>query len=205
MDLNFEDDVPEETEDEAPSEVNDPRKLRRVDRPDHPERCQAVDAFGQCIYHAMPGMTNCSRHGGVKQAKAVEKRALHDYRLNKWKNRVNEFAASDRITTLHGEIGVLRLVLEETLNSIKDESDLVLYSSRISDLVLKIEKLVVSMDRLELRSGNLLSKNALMVVAEQVVDVLTREVQDDDTIERINNQIINLVARMVGDNGQVKQ
>lgn len=186
-------------------ESNNPYKLERAPYPEHPNRCQGKDQFGQCLYLAVPGCTNCGRHGGVKQAQSIEKKKLHDYNLQKWQVRVNEFAASERVTTLHGEIGILRMTLEQTLNSITDERDLMLYASRISDLVMKIERLVVSMDRLEMKSGNLLSKSALLSVAEQVVDVLTREIKDDDTIERINEQIISLVGKMVGDNGSIKQ
>lgn len=204
MSDTFDNDVVE-NDDQGDQDSNNPYKLERAPYPEHPNRCQATDKFGQCQYLAVSGCTNCGRHGGAKQAKSAERKKLHDYNLHKWQVRVNDFAASERVTTLHGEIGILRMTLEQTLNSISDERDLMLYASRISDLVMKIERLVVSMDRLEMKSGNLLSKSALLSVAEQVVDVLTREIKDDDTIERINEQIITLVGKMVGDNGSIKQ
>ena len=174
------------------------QKLIRVEEND-PTRCQAV-AFGsgQCPYQAVPGIKYCSRHGGNKAAADGERKRVHDYQLQIWQQRVDEFASSEKVTSLAGEIGILRLHLESIQNMCKDSNDLLIYSTRISDLAMKIDKLITTFDKLQNRSGNLLNKSAALVLAGQIVDIITAHVDDPLKVNLISEGIINLVAALAG-------
>lgn len=165
---------------------------------DHPNRCQAVGKSGQCPFFAVEGVANCPRHRGYSQVKAIEKQRVHDYRLQVWQARMTEFAASDKVVNLAGEIGILRLILEETLNRCTDSHDLVLMSTRISGICTQIEKLVVSFDKMSTKSANLLTKGAALSMAGQIVDIISAHVTDTVAIDKISNSIIDMVARLAG-------
>lgn len=173
--------------------------LKKLTRATHPgERCTAVGATGQCPYKVVESTDKCQRHGGTKLIASKEKQKSHDYRLEVWQNRVDEFAASDKVTTLAGEIAILRMLLEETLNSCTSTSDLVIYSPRIADLATRIERLVLSFDKVTTKTSNLLTKGAALNLGAQIVDIITKHVADSSTIDKISNDIIDVVVRLAG-------
>ena len=184
---------------------------------DDPLRCQGVGKSGQCPFLSYKGMVEyghidgqggrfedsvmCGRHGGESQAKATDRKRLHDYRLGQWEERVTEFSESEKTKTLRGEIGVLRLVLETTLNECRDPQQLMIFSSRISQLVQNIEKLVRSCDRLENTMGMMLDKTAALSFAGRIVDIVAAHVDDPAIIDSIADGIITaLDETSKGDN-----
>lgn len=174
------------------------QRLEKVS-PEDPNRCQGViGKGGQCDYRAEPESKYCIRHGGNKAGFAKDRQRLHDYRLQKWQERLNEFAASEVVTSLRGEVGVLRIMLEETLNMCQSPQDLHLYSSRIQDLVMKIDKVVNSIAKLDARAGNLLDKSGCLILAGQIVEIIGKYVKDGKQIDAISEELIDLVARLAG-------
>jgi hypothetical protein len=175
-------------------------KLIRVEDPADPQRCQAGGdkGEGQCMFRAVEGVKYCPKHGAGYVKSLEEKKALHDYRLQKWMVRVGEFSASENVTSLRGEVGILRMTLEETLNMCSDQKELMLYSHRIQDIVMKIDKIVNSVAKIEMRSGNLLDKSAALVLAGQIVDLITRHVTDPKVVDDISEELINLIAKLAG-------
>ncbi len=147
--------------------------LEKVDREDHPERCQGVTANGQCWHVRVKGSEFCGMHGGNKAGEAAKKKAVNLYRLDRFKNRVDDFATNPKVKGLREDIGILRMVLEMTLNKCKDENDLIMFSPKISELVMKIEKVVTSAHRLESNMGELLDKMAAMQLGEEIVQLIT--------------------------------
>jgi hypothetical protein len=174
---------------------------RMSDLDDPRERCEGYSAAGPCPYKHVNGSKYCPRHGGNKAIEAQQKEAARNYRLTRWKQRINELADSDGIKSLREEVGILRMLLEEMLNQCNDSVDLLLYSHKISDLVLKIERLVVSCDKLENRMGLLLGKGSILHLAQQYVEVITENVSDPEVIERISEKIIQIT--MSTDNPRV--
>ncbi len=163
--------------------------------PDNPNRCQAQggNKEGQCIWLAVEGEKYCSMHGGTKQSARKEKKKIHDYRLQLWQTRLDEFAESDNVKNLRGEIGVLRLLIENILNQCNDSHELMLYSGKIGDLVAKTEKLAQTCDKFETKVGMLLDKSAALILASRVVEVIANEITDPEAIDRISNGIIDII------------
>jgi hypothetical protein len=166
---------------------------------DDPRRCQSQDQTGQqCPFRAVDGCTVCPKHGANSQVAAQERQKLHDYRLQKWQLRMDDFAASERITSLRGEIGILRMTLEETLNMCHESSDLLLYSHRIQDLTMKIDKLVNSLAKVEMKAGNLLDKSQALILASQIVELVGQYITDPKDIDSISDGLIELVIKLAG-------
>ena len=166
----------------------------------HPrERCEGMATEGQCPYCKDEGTDYCARHASNKQLIQQKDERLRNYRLAKWKNRVGEFADSPGIKSLRDESGILRLMLENMLESCNDSIELILYSQRISDLVMKIEKLVVSCDRLENRMGLLLDKNSILYLAQRYVEIINEHVSEPDIIDAISNEMVKATAVIESD------
>lgn len=162
------------------------------------ERCHGTVAAGQCPYNKVENSDYCPMHGGNKGQIAHNEEVTRNYRLMRWQRRVEEFADNDQVKSLREEIGILRMMLEEMLIKCTDTTELLLYSHRISDLAMKIEKLVVSCDKLENRMGLLLSKRAVLQLAGTYVNIINTYISDPDVIEQISEQM--MVATMAIDN-----
>jgi hypothetical protein len=165
-------------------------KYERCSEPDDPNRCQARGGEGQCPFKAIPGAINCARHQGDNQFKKEQEKQKDMYRLAKWQARVAEFSEHDEVKSLRSEIGIARMLLEETVVRCKDSNELLMYSSKISDLVCKLEKLVSSCHRLEASTGMLLDKTAAIHLASVIVTIIGDYVPDPDVIDKISNEIV---------------
>lgn len=163
--------------------------------PDDPKRCQAVcrGNTGQCPYTAIENSQYCHMHCGPVQANAEKAKAIRMYRLSQYRDRVNELADHDKVKSLREEIGILRVMLEELVNSCKTSLDLMLNTNKISDLVVKIEKLVSSCHRLEQSTGMLLDKQSALHLASIIVNIISEHVEDGDAIDKIANQIMTQI------------
>lgn len=173
-------------------------KFSRVEDPADPRRCQAVHKNGQCLYVAMEHSNFCPMHGGNKAGEALRKNIKRQYDLAKWQNRMEEFADHDQVKSLREEIGLLRVMLETIVQQCKDANQLILWSSKIADLVMKVEKLVVSCNRLEANMGLLLDKSAALHLAGQMVEIIGKHITDPDAIDGISNEIALAILNLNG-------
>lgn len=168
------------------------RKFKKVE-PDSPVRCEGRYRAGQCPYEQIPGSKYCRMHGGWSADNIKAKAETRLYRLTKWKNRVNEIADDEKVKGLREEIGILRVVLEETINMCSDTTTLLIYSAKIADLVTRIEKIVSSCHRLEASTSMLLDKTAALHLASVIVEIISRFVTDENAVESISNEIISAI------------
>ena len=167
----------------------------RVSDPDDPRRCQAMTSRGQCYNKSLPGINYCPAHG-ASQAKKLKKQQLANYKLNKFKQRAGELGNSDAISSLKDEIGLLRMLVEERINRCEDSHDLLLVSGPLSDLFIKIEKLVSSGDRLDRRLGNLLDKTKVLLFAQTVVEIIGSEIDDPEKLDSISDKILKAFSSL---------
>ncbi len=164
--------------------------IQRVQDPTDLNRCQAVNKNGQCMNVAVPKGSNCMVHGGNKQIEAAERTSLENYQLTKFKIQTERLKNSDGIKSLRDEIAILRVVLETRLNGLESDTDLMLYSGPISDIILKIEKLVTSCHKLEGSMGMHLDKSAIIQFAGSVVQIISDEITDPDIVKRISDRLL---------------
>ena len=160
-------------------------------------RCQARgDAGeGQCKFIAVEGFKYCPKHAGPGPMLA-EKRKVHQYMLELWQTRVDEFAEGEDVKTLRGEIGIMRMMVESIISRCTNAADLHLYSGKIAQLVGQIQTLVVSTDKLETRLGMILDKAGALALGAQIVEIIVSEISDPSIQDRVSNRIIDVVARI---------
>jgi hypothetical protein len=160
------------------------------------DRCDATVKSGQCPYIKQNETNYCMMHGANIGIIVEQEKTRRNYQLTRWKERVEQFADNDQIKSLREEIGIMRMVMEEILNKCDGATDLLLMSHRIGDVVMKIEKLVVSCDKLEGRMGLLLSKRAVIQLAGQYVQIINNYVADPEVIEKISLDMVEATKEL---------
>lgn len=171
--------------------------FQRIDYPGDPEQCQAVGKGGQCPYKRVPGSQMCPRHGGNKAVESINNEAVRTYRLAMWQQRVNEFADDGKIKSLREEIGITRLLLEAQMNACTNATELLINSHKISDLVMKLDKLVTSCHAMEMKMGMLLDRNAILQLGSIVVEIISEFVTDSDSRELASEKILGALTTTV--------
>ena len=180
---------------EAPK--NNPNSsIQKILRDDDPRRCQGMSRGNQCDNKAVPGANYCEIHTGALVMKAQDEKQKFMYNLRKFKQRFSDFTTNPAIKGLREEIGVLRMLLEVQINKCTDESELLLHSTSISGLVMSIEKLVASCHKLEINLGQLLDKSKAIQLADELIQIITSEIKDEDRIRSIAAQITSAMARI---------
>jgi len=174
--------------------MNDQRFIRVKD--DDLDRCQASTTKGSCNLKAIPNGKYCLVHGGAIEAKNKERQNLKNYRLAKFRVRATELGNSSHLTNLTDEVAILRILIEEMINSCDDSSQLLLRAGPLADLLMKSEKLVTSCHRLDSRLGNLLSKDKVMQFAQLVVEIISSEINDERTLDIISAQILKALGEI---------
>lgn len=179
--------------------------VQKVPYPEHPGRCQAVNTKGQCcnlgvLLKDNTHTANCIVHGGNKQRDSVKAESLRNYRLTRFHAELQRHAESPHLKSLRDEIAILRMVLEERLNSCNDATDLILQSGPISELVSKIERVVNTCHKLDSSMGQLLDKQAILNFASVVIGIISKALGDDtEKLNLIADEILATVGR-IGNN-----
>lgn len=145
----------------------------RVQEPDDPRRCQAVvQSHGQCWNKAVDDCTTCLAHGGAAQNRLNEKADAKMYTLGKWRAKASKFQDHDKIKSLREEIGILRMMIDERMSYCKTETDLLLWSGPLADMIMKVEKLVASCTKLETHLGGILDKTQALQLGQEMVEII---------------------------------
>ena len=161
------------------------------------ERCQGHSKeLGQCPFVKVDGSDYCPRHGGGVSERLEKKEAVRNYHLTKWQGRVNQLADNAGIKSLNEEVGILRMILENMLNQARDEQELLMFSARASDLVMKIERLVTSCDKMENKMGQLLGKDSVLRLAAQYVEIITEHIEDIEIVDKISTKMIQVTMEL---------
>jgi len=152
--------------------------------------------MGQCPFVKVNDTDYCARHGGALSDVKQEKAAVRNYHLTKWQGRVNQLADNSGIKSLREEVGILRMILENMLNTAQDNDMLLMYSTRASDLIMKIERLVTSCDKMEGKMGQLLGKDSVLRLAAQYVEIITDHITDTDIVDKISTKMIAVTMNL---------
>lgn len=185
--------------------------FERISSDDDPERCQGViPGRGQCINRRLSGSNFCAAHGGNVGNEMQKAASLRRYRLAKWQSRVDELATDSGIKDLKDEVAILRMMLEEQLTACKTSMDLMLNSGRISDMVMKIDKVVGSCQRLDKELGGLIDKSTAMRLGQEIVRIIGEQIPeavaaivektgiDTDIVEKVlNEELIDACTRRI--------
>lgn len=156
-----------------------------------PERCQGNLKFGQCHFKAIPGSQYCPIHNSGA-GRAEKKETLRNYRLTKWQARLEELSDSEKRKDLSEEIGIIRILVEEKMNLCETAHDIMAHSGGIADLVSKLERIVMSAQKLDERNNELLDKSTVAKIAEGIIDIIMTYIEDEEIVENIADGISDL-------------
>lgn len=162
----------------------------KVDK-DDAKRCQGIKPFnGQCTNKAMENSTFCPAHGGNKGVEKAKRTELRNYRLAKHKARLIELGDNENIMGLRDEIAILRMLIEEKINMCKDDHALLMMSGPLGDLIMKVEKLVTSCNRLESKLGSLLDRAKILQFAQTIIQIIAQHIDDEQTLDSVAKEIL---------------
>jgi hypothetical protein len=164
--------------------------IERVDRPDHPDRCQGIDKStkSQCMNLKESGYEYCPLHNVIAKHHET-KQQLQIYRFKKFERRLAEIKTANGSRSLDEELALMRMLLEEVVNKCGDSTDLLLYSNRMMELVTKIQGLVLSAQKLASQTGMLVGRAEALVIAGKVVETLSKRITDENLLTLIADDL----------------
>ena len=161
---------------------------------DSPNRCQAVNSQGQCNNKKVEGSDFCPAHGGNKALQRDERIRVKGYLLARYQARAADFADDYDLKGLRGEVGILRMILENKLAKCSTDVQLAIQSPALSDLVMKIQKLVTGCHRLEESLGKTMDEQQLMKIADSICGVLSEYITNEDTLKEVAGKLGIVIA-----------
>ena len=170
---------------------------------DHdPRRCQNVTVSGQCRRVALECKEKCKSCS----TQGANPSAASSYRLKIHHSDVEHHATHEKVMSLAGEVGMLRTSLELLVNQCNTSTDFLLKQGQMGTLIAQVKDTVLACHKLDEKTGNVLSKPALIGFADGVVSLFMRLIQDPkysiqeqaDLQEKLANGIDDLVSKQAG-------
>lgn len=158
-----------------PRDIDEKYIPQRCDLND-PNRCKADASEGQCTFLAVPGEEYCSIHCR-SQNLDIEKKNLYDFQLTQVGHRIKEFKNHPDSKKLTTELGLIRLLLEQTVNQCEKSYDLVVKVPEIMALVEKIRIVQQANIGIEQKLGDLLSIEQVTEISQLLYDVVTKHIK----------------------------
>jgi hypothetical protein len=167
------------------------------------KQCEYLGSFGQCPKPAIASDRFCEEHTAQTAQRKIGAYLIANRYIGEPAER---HAESDKIKSLVGEIAILRAMLERRLNSIDNDAEFMSMGAGIKDMALAIDKLVVSWHTMDVKLGNLLNKQALMCLAQDIIGIIEENVRPladshpttadvDNAMEAIANAIVESIAK----------
>lgn len=176
-------------------------EVKRWTREDDPsDRCDFTLTNGQqCGNLAEPGVANCPLHGANMQLASQEHKSMRMYRLAKFQKRVERFAGHDKLKTLNEEVALLRMLVEEKVKRCEDMTELLIVAGPVTDMVMKVQRLVESCDKLETKSGNLLSKQQIQSIATQLMQAVAAKINEFAEVKKLEDDDVSSLLESIAD------
>lgn len=156
------------------------------------ERCQHVGPKFQCNMKRVGSEDYCIYHGGQGSLRKEAETGLNNLRITIFNSRrISELTQSDKVFSLFDEIAILRMMLEETLNLCTSPTNLLIQTNNISELIIKIERLVSSCQKMEHITGQYLSQAQLSEFATKLIGIISEICPDhlDKIIEAVETAL----------------
>ena len=172
--------------------------MERVKDADDKRRCRASGSDGgQCWNVSAEGFEYCLRHGGRK--KTLQE--TQNYLTEQFERRlILEGKDGDEIALLRENLMHLNMMWAARTQLITDEATLLVHSAPIAELLMKSEKVTVSLNRLAMSSGLLLAKPALITWGQHIVQAISEMVEDkydgwEDDLIKLSDVIAGIICQ----------
>jgi len=162
-------------------------KFERITDEFDERRCHHSNPRHQCIFVSVENTGYCPRHGGTMIQERQAKERMRMYYLKKWEQRVGEFSRAPEIKDLHEEIGIMRMMLEEVLNSCEGTDELILSAGKITAMVSNIKDLVSAVDKMDSRAA--LEPARLASLAQEWIKIICVYVTDEQSLKELSHKL----------------
>lgn len=116
------------------------------------------------------------------------------YRLGKWQARMQEFKDSPELKTLNNELGILRIIFEETLAQAQTSEELLFAAGKIMQISDKIKETLNVSTQLELKLNQHLSTQQLFAIAEQILNLAIKYIPDPAQCDKLATEFAELLT-----------
>jgi len=163
-------------------------------------QCQYITQRGQCSNEVEPGQKFCSEHSARSTQALTNQYRVACKLLGDGPER---HAQIDSLKSLRGEIALLRSLIESRMNMIESQAELVAAMPMLKDSFIAVEKLVTACHNMDVKLSNLLDKQTLISLAQDIIKIIDTEVRKvarddinvDMLIEDIGQQIVTTIAQ----------
>ena len=133
--------------------------------------CLKSGKNGSCPRHAAEGSLFCDRH--TDEAVQVRNYLIEDAKLRDGFERQEQAS----LYSLRDEVVLLRTMINDRLNMAKNEAERIVAYREIGGWISTVDKLVNSLNKLEKETSQVLTKETLMEVGRQIVQIISEEVK----------------------------
>jgi hypothetical protein len=162
-----------------------------------PRRCQGSSPTGQCRNVAEPGCDFCRAHQG---ADTGEEKRIYLLHKSQYRDRLTKLSSHDNLKSLREEIAIVRMLIEEKLNLVRNEADFISSFGPIQQALLTVEKLMKTFHAMEQSLGSLLSKTAIVRLGQSISSIIIDELKEvpdfEAIVDRINSRILEAIVNM---------
>ncbi len=179
--------------DDDPESVNKRSERQRVES-DAMNRCKYVhpQSHTQCKMAALVGKEKCATHDIIgKNARKSR------YNFARHATNISELMQDDNFTSMHAEISALRQLFEIYWNKCSDDHDLFMHGSKIEGIVEKIQRVLSMSKKLEVTLGQMVGRDGFNQFTNEVIQILSDEIEDKLLITRIGNKIGDAIERAI--------
>jgi hypothetical protein len=172
--------------------------MKRVTDQDDPRRCEATDAAGgQCWNESVEESKYCRAHGGG----SFDRKDAENYLTERFQRRIQiDTQGDDEVKLLRENLIQLNAMIAARMRLVNDDATMLVQAGPIADLIMKAEKVTVSLNRLAISSGLLLAKPALITWGQQIIHALSEMVEgkydgwEDDLVD-FSNTVASIIIQ----------
>jgi hypothetical protein len=176
--------------------------------PDSRDRCQRLGPSGQCTNPVIPGTDFCEQHTSKLAKRRLETRkyAIENTRL---RASVGDFAGSEAIYSMREEIAILRSFIEQLIRSLDlndsehSRAQCAATAPMVIKLVETLERVVKTSGVMEVKFGHMLSKQAVIDLANMVVGVMAEEISHlpnyQEIVDRVTQRVTENIRKAEND------
>ncbi len=128
-------------------------------------------------------------HGGNFVLEKQSREKYRNYQVQRFKAKIDRQLSSPTAMSMREELAFMRMLLETKLLAITDDSDLMIHSQTISDMIMRVTDCVGKCHKLEKSLGELLDRESLHRFAEFVISVLCDNIDDPQIIKKVAEQL----------------
>jgi len=172
--------------------------MQRVTDLADPRRCKAPSLDGQCRNVAEEGSDYCRAHAGIDHMPAVR---MRKYMLANAveQGMLDRFTEDDNLKSLREEIGLVRMMVQNTLRMASTDMEKIQAYSKVNTLLLTLERLMKTCHTLEKSLGELVGKPALLRLGQALCQAVVERLEGLPNYEDLVDALIVDIMRAIQD------